>query len=486
MSLTGRAVIALALMAGFYALALAMVVFLVWIPYATAVYLRLGAGSIKLAIFCLVAAFIIVKSVLPRRDRFTPPGPELAPNRQPRLLAEIRRTAESAGQPMPAEVYLVPDVNAWVSQRGGVMGVGGRRIMGIGLALLQVLKVSELRAVIAHEFGHYHGGDVKLGPLIYRTREALVRTVLGLARHGGFVGKPFEWYAHLFFRVTLAVSRHQERQADMLAARIAGPGAVARGLVTTHRAALAFRAYWASEVSSVLAAGFLPPLLPGFIRYCEAPPVAADLAAATEQELREGKADPYDTHPSLRERLGALGQSDPEPGPAADPPALTLLDSVPDLESELLTTLMRDRGAALKPLAWEQAGEAVLLPQWSTFIKDHGHKLRGLRPPEIPVLNWAVLGKELADSTGSHGHDEHLAQFTVGAALTLLLVRQGFALDAPPGGPVILVRDGLRVEPFDLRARTIGSGAEQWRQLCAQAGIADVELGTVSDHLHGR
>jgi Zn-dependent protease with chaperone function len=231
-SLTWRAAIALALTVGFYALALFMVGFLVWLPYASVVYLRLNALTGKLAIFCVIAAFIILKSVVPRPDRFTPPGPELAPDRHPRLFAEIQRTAESAGQPMPAEVYLVPDVNAWVSQRGGVMGIGGRRIMGIGLALLQMLKVSELHAV----------------------------------------------------------SRHQELQADALAARIAGPSALARGLVATHRGALAFGAYWVGEVSPVLDAGFLPPLVPGFVRFCEAPPVVADLARATEQELREGRA----------------------------------------------------------------------------------------------------------------------------------------------------------------------------------------------------
>jgi heat shock protein HtpX len=484
-SLTARAVIALALTVGFYALALSMVGFLVWLPYASVVYLRFSAVTGKLAIFCLIAAFIILKSVVPRSDRFTPPGPELAPDRHPRLFAEIHRTAESAGQPMPAEVYLVPDVNAWVSQRGGVMGIGGRRIMGIGLALLQMLKVSELRAVIAHEFGHYHGGDVKLGPLVYKTREALVRTVMALARHSGVLTKPFEWYAHLFFRVSQAVSRHQELQADALAARIAGASALARGLLAIHRGALAFGAYWAGEVSPVLDAGFLPPLVPGFVRFCEAPPVAADLARATEQELREGKADPYDTHPSLRDRLAALEQTDPEPGPPSDAPALALLDSVSELESMLLMTLMRGNGVVLKPLGWEQVGETVLMPRWTDFIKNYGHKLRGLRPSEIPILDWAVLGKELADSTGSVGHEERLAQFTVGAALALLLVRQGFTLDAPPGGPVALVRDGLRVEPFTLRARLIGDGAERWQQLCVQARIADVELGTVRDALRG-
>jgi hypothetical protein len=82
-------------------------------------------------------------------------------------------------------------------------------------------------------------------------------------------------------------------------------------------------------------------------------------------------------------------------------------------------------------------------------------------------------------------NEERLAQFTVGAAVALLLVRQGFTLDAPPGGPVVLVRDGLRVEPFTLRARLIGDGVERWRQLCVQAKIADIELGTVRDALRG-
>jgi hypothetical protein len=200
---------------------------------------------------------------------------------------------------------------------------------------------------------------------------------------------------------------------------------------------------------------------------------------------REGEADPYDTHPSLRDRLAALEQTDPEPGPPSDPPALTLLDSVSELESMLLTTLMRDKSVALKPLAWERVGETVLMPRWTDFIKNYGHKLRGLRPSEIPVLDWAGLGKELADSAGRDGHEERLAQFTVGAALALLLVRQGFTLDAPPGGPVALVRDGLSVEPFTLRARLTGDGAERWQQLCIQAGIADVELGTVRDALRG-
>jgi len=59
-SLTVRAVIALAVMAGFYALALGMAAHLVWVPYASVVYLRPNVGTVKIALFCLIGAFIIL------------------------------------------------------------------------------------------------------------------------------------------------------------------------------------------------------------------------------------------------------------------------------------------------------------------------------------------------------------------------------------------------------------------------------------------
>src|SRR2546430_16869096 len=91
---------------------------------------------------------------------------------------------------MPTEVSLVADVNAFVTTRGGFMGFGSRRVMGLGLPLLQTLGVRELRAVLAHEFGHYHGGDTKLGPWIYKTRAAIGRTLQGLARYSPVPQKP--------------------------------------------------------------------------------------------------------------------------------------------------------------------------------------------------------------------------------------------------------------------------------------------------------
>lgn len=110
---------------------------------------------------------------MPRPDRFVPPGPRVDPSAYPRLVTIIRDIAARLGQALPSEVFLLNEVNAWVTHRGGVTGIGSQRVMGIGLPLLQTLTVGELRAVLAHEFGHYSSVDVKLGPWIYKTRAAI-------------------------------------------------------------------------------------------------------------------------------------------------------------------------------------------------------------------------------------------------------------------------------------------------------------------------
>ena len=67
----------------------------------------------------------------------------------------------------------------------GVLELGRRRrVMFVGLPLLQLITERGLRAVIAHEYGHYAGGDTRLGPWIHRTRETVLRTIAHLSDDG--------------------------------------------------------------------------------------------------------------------------------------------------------------------------------------------------------------------------------------------------------------------------------------------------------------
>jgi hypothetical protein len=71
-SLRNRALLALALMVGFYVFALAVAGTLLWVPYAEVMYLDRING--RLTQFCVVGGLTILCSILPRVDKFKAPG----------------------------------------------------------------------------------------------------------------------------------------------------------------------------------------------------------------------------------------------------------------------------------------------------------------------------------------------------------------------------------------------------------------------------
>src|SRR4029453_3947173 len=107
-----------------------------------------------------------------------------------------------------------------------------------------ILTTSQLTAVLAHEFGHETGGDVRFGGWIYGTRIKLLRAAgeFGSLRdHWLSVLKfPFLLYSRLFVAVTAAVSRHQELRADELSGRIAGSSTAISALRAIHAGAPAY------------------------------------------------------------------------------------------------------------------------------------------------------------------------------------------------------------------------------------------------------
>ena len=123
-SLRTRAVMALFLMVGFYGFSLAIAGGLLWIPYAEYTYLDRVDG--RLALFCVIGAGTILWALVPRIDKFEAPGPRLTPATAPYLFTIIEEVAKATSQPRPEEVYLLGEVNAFVTHRGGFMGFGSQ------------------------------------------------------------------------------------------------------------------------------------------------------------------------------------------------------------------------------------------------------------------------------------------------------------------------------------------------------------------------
>jgi Zn-dependent protease with chaperone function len=95
-------------------------------------------------------------------------------------------------------------------------------VLAVGVPVMMVLDPNELASVLAHEFGHFHGGDTRLGPLVYRTRAAMART---LNAASGWVQGIFKAYASFYLSHSQGISRAQEFAADRLAARVIRLGA---------------------------------------------------------------------------------------------------------------------------------------------------------------------------------------------------------------------------------------------------------------------
>src|SRR5262245_2598759 len=123
-----------------------------------------------------------------------------------------------------------------MTQRGGVLGLFSRRVLEIGLPLLQVVTLSQFRAILAHEFGHYDARDTLLGPLVYQTRSAIGRTIEAASTSGSFLDVPFELYGEIYLGLTQSISRQQELNADRLTCRVAGSRTVIDILWTINAA----------------------------------------------------------------------------------------------------------------------------------------------------------------------------------------------------------------------------------------------------------
>lgn len=470
-----RLLAAVGLTAGFYGLTGIIVATLVAIPVAIVVFLH--NIPYRIILYCAIGACIVIWSMLPHRERIVPPGPRLTHSDEPRLLDLISTVATQAGERPPDEVYAVAEVNA------GVLDYGRRRVMTLGLPLIQVLTVAELKAVVAHEFGHYAGGDTRQA-WAYRTREKIRRTLTTLRSGWLLLRLPFLLYGRLFLRVTQALSRRQEYAADQLAAGIVGAQALTSALRSIAAGSIAFRSYWSTEYLPILNAGYRPPFMDGFRIFLDNPAVHDALESALDRTLVEAPISPYDSHPSLAARIAAVAGL-PRVGSNGSQPAAALLQDLPRLESQLIKSMLISGAPMPLAASWSDAVDAVLPAQWGRTDPRLLALLATATVAEWPAMaaQGESFGRQVAAIEGRNVTDpaelRQLARSLLGIGLALALHRAGWRVHAPPGMEVALLRaDGLELKPFSAAAQLVDGqiSPDQWRAECHRLGITEIRL----------
>jgi Zn-dependent protease with chaperone function len=497
-SATFFALLAVAMVILSYALILFIAAASAYLPYLVISAIEHpNAQLLALFLSGLVIAGTIVFSIFPRRDKFVALGPLLERSAHPLLFAELDRVAAALQETLPREVYLIGDVNAFVQDRGGIMGFGSRRVLGVGLPLLAILNVSEFRGVLAHEFAHYYGGDTKLGPWVYKTHMAVARAFENIRSIGRSVGLPWvfrlmqsavtyvlSWYFVFFLRVIKFISRKAEFRADELACFVAGSAPMMQGLRLTHGAGYLWSAYWTSEVSPVVRFGSIPPIGEGFARFLKVPQMAATLDAIIETAIAEEETDPYDSHPPLKERLAAV-QRLSIPAMSADAePAISLLADPAATEQLFVETVNPNiPKATLRHMPWSQVSQQVTLPSWRAAVSDYLGLLSTLTIGNLPeaLADLPKLSSKIKDPKGMLlAPDDRVerASQILAMALGLRLVESGWELKDEPG--ICLLQQGNeQVNVFavmqDLRSGTLTPDA--WKARALDLGVAELSLG---------
>lgn len=271
------------------------------------------------SILCVGSAALLLWTAFPRSTKVDVAGLRIDLSSQPRLVSFVDEVARATGQSLPAEMRITPLVNAQVQVTGGIMGFGGRRILLLGLPLLQSLTTSELRAVLAHEFGHYVGQDTVFLRWAFAMHQSILRTLdhvlmlerlkfdpSGLTLAIALPRLPLVAYGLAFLRITASVSRMQERIADQTATRIAGADRLISALRRIRAASNAYKEYERAVLAPMLETGVRPSLISGFQQFMDSDRGLAILADADQRHDATVRRSPYASHPSIEERITRL------------------------------------------------------------------------------------------------------------------------------------------------------------------------------------
>jgi hypothetical protein len=229
----------------------------------------------------------------------------------------------------------------------------------------------------------------------------------------------------------------------------------------------------------MLSSGSLPPVAEGFSRFLEGSETRAALDRVAEEERRQGRSDPYDSHPSLQKRLDALKDAPHQPALVPDPAAIKLLRNEPILEVALLTQITRVDVPSLEPIGWNDVG-SVWLAIWQKHCHEERDALAEITPYMLPLVCQDPAAYEKRIRVPKPGLSRlDVLSSVIGAALAVVLARLGWALDAGPGEPVVVSRDSFVIHPFEvmpglLDGRTTG---DAWQRTCGEADIAGIDLG---------
>jgi Zn-dependent protease with chaperone function len=297
-----------------YVFLMAVVVAIGVLAFAVIYFGSLNWLVIKVLAIPLGIAAIVLRSLWVEFPE--PDGHQLQYDDAPRLFDLAKSTREATTGPKLHKLLLTDEFNASIVQRPrlGMFGWHENYLI-VGLPLLRGLSPDEVRAVIAHEFGHLSGKHGAFSSWIYRVRLTWEQVLLKMRQEqrfgSGIFESFFKWYAPYFSAYSYVLARSREYEADRMSVQLCGKESAAGALIKIDLR------------NKSLNNEFWPAFLNRATKEAEPPKEPFnEMLAALRQPLSLIKAQTWfsqsltnkhnydDTHPALGDRLEAMGYAD--------------------------------------------------------------------------------------------------------------------------------------------------------------------------------
>lgn len=215
------------------------------ISYPHPIAILVGAGIVVFGAFTL---YYLVKFLFAKVKTDNSGRVEITAANEPELFRIINDVASKTGNPPPKHVYVTAEVNAAVIYNSNFRSLFFRESKNliIGVGLLNTCTVAELRAIIAHEFGHFSQDSMRVGSYVYQANkiihdllfnnEGYHNALQTVASASSFIGvfvqlsvaiangirRLLTLAYNIVYKRYMSLSREMEFEADMVAAKLCG------------------------------------------------------------------------------------------------------------------------------------------------------------------------------------------------------------------------------------------------------------------------
>lgn len=337
-------------------------------PSFLTIVLGLGLGSLGVFVLIFLMKFLFSSKKFDRSHLV-----EIQRADHPELFGMIDEIVQKVGTNFPKKVYLSADVNASVFYDSNFwsMFLPIKKNLQIGLGLVNTLTKSELKAVLAHEFGHFSQKSMKVGSYVYHVNQVIFNLLFEndgyekmIERWGNISGyfsifnflavkivKGIQWILGKLYglvnKTYMGLSREMEFHADQIAALVAGSQPMASALMRISLAdsslGAVFSLYDLKKNDHIVSKNVFPEQtrVMNFLAEKNQVPTKAGFPQVALEEwnrLNRSKLvikDQWASHPSTEDRVEEIEKTNAKPGQVDHQPANGLFRNVQQLQQQL-------------------------------------------------------------------------------------------------------------------------------------------------------